>query len=62
MQVQVSQADLLMKIGLLVVENDALKRANTHHAEGESQAKAAVVKAEEEVQRLRIKCGEETPT
>ena len=53
MQVQVSQADLLMKIGLLVTENDILRNANTQHARDAEEAKAAVKKAEEEIVRLR---------
>lgn len=61
MNVNVSRDDLLKKIGLLAVENDVLRQANGQHDREAAEAKAAVGKAEEEIRRLRVKCGEENP-
>lgn len=59
MNVQVAMVDLLQKIGLLTMENEALRQANTTYAEEAGQSKAAVKLAEVEIARLRHHCGEE---
>lgn len=55
---EVSVDELLLKIGLLVVENDKLRAAGKKVEAERNSLKFAVSKAEEEVVRLRAKCGE----